>query len=230
MLEAPINVRIKFQKTGNLQFISHLDLQRTLHRILVRAGIPMWYTQGFNPHAKIVFCSPLSVGAQSRCELLDIRIDRDMSCERIKELLNNEVTEELKILEVYIPETKFSQIEWADYTIEIFREDLNDEIVNTLGSIVNTSELNMTKKTKSGEKEINIIPLIKKFEAELSDDKKKVVINTMLKINPDCYLNPDLFLSALDCECGILDAEPDKIEYSIMRNNVYFEDGVTLFR
>ena len=230
MLETPINVRIKFQKIGNLQYISHLDLQRTLHRILVRAGIPMWYTQGFNPHAKIVFCSPLSVGTQSRCELVDIRIDRDMSCERIKELLNNEVTEELKILDVYLPETKFSQVEWADYTIEIQKKNLNDEIVNTLNSIVKASELNVTKKTKSGEKEINIIPLIREIEANLSGNKDRVIINATLKINPDSYLNPELLLSALNRECGILEAKPNEIEYSIMRNNVYFDDGVTLFR
>ena len=45
MLEAPRTMRIRFQKTGNLQYISHLDLQRTFSRILVRAGIPMWYNR-----------------------------------------------------------------------------------------------------------------------------------------------------------------------------------------
>ena len=71
MLEAPETVRIKFCKIGNLQFISHLDLQRTFHRVLVRANIPMWYTKGFNPHAKLVFGVPLSVGTESMCEMAD---------------------------------------------------------------------------------------------------------------------------------------------------------------
>ena len=69
MLDTPITVRIKFCKTGNLQFVSHLDLQRTFHRVLVRANIPMWYTKGFNPHAKLVFGLPLSVGTESICEM-----------------------------------------------------------------------------------------------------------------------------------------------------------------
>ena len=230
MLEAPINVRVKFRKVGDLQYISHLDLQRTLHRILVRAGIPMWYTQGFNPHAKIVFCTPLSVGAQSECELVDIRIDREMSCEKIKELLNNEVTDELRVLDVYIPQTKFADIAWADYTITVRREGLDENTVSAILSAVQKDELNMVKKTKSGEKEINIIPLIGKVEATLSEDKQEITMVARLKVNPDNYLNPDLFLSALNKECGLLEADPDKINYSIVRNTTYFEDGVTVFR
>ena len=172
-LEEPKNLRIKFRKVGDLQYISHLDLQRTFHRILVRAGIPMWYTQGFNPHAKVVFATPLSVGAQSECELVDIRIDREISCEQVKELLNKEVTDELRILDVYVPTTKFSDIVWADYTIEVCRSGLSCEVVEKIKSVVSSSELNVTKKTKSGEKEVNIIPLIRKFEAKLSETVKK---------------------------------------------------------
>ena len=74
-LNPPVNVRLKFRKTGNRQYISHLDLQRTFNRVLVRSCIPVWYTKGFNPHIKLVFSTPLSVGTQSVCEYLDIRVD-----------------------------------------------------------------------------------------------------------------------------------------------------------
>lgn len=230
LLNEPLTVRIKFRKVGNLQYISHLDLQRTLHRILVRAGIPMWYTQGFNPHAKIVFSTPLSVGAQSECELLDIRIDRKISCEEIKELLNREVTDELRVLDVYIPDTKFSEMVWADYTIEIFRSDFSSDIAEKLNERVSREELIITKRTKSGEKDINIIPLIKSFEAKLSDDCQKISVKAMLSVNPDSYLNPEHLLSAFDREYAILTGDADKIVYTIMRNATYFADGVTLFK
>ena len=96
-LERPLTVRLKFRKTGSLQYISHLDLQRTFNRVLVRACLPLWYTKGFNPHAKLVFSTPLSVGAQSIYEFLDIRIDREMPCDEIKDRLNAELTDELYI-------------------------------------------------------------------------------------------------------------------------------------
>ena len=229
-LEEPKTLRIKFRKVGDLQYISHLDLQRTFHRILVRAGIPMWYTQGFNPHAKVVFATPLSVGAQSECELVDIRIDREISCEQVKELLNKEVTDELRILDVYVPTTKFSDIVWADYTIEVCRNGLSCEDVEKIKSVVSSSELNVTKKTKSGEKEVNIIPLIRKFEAKLSENGEKIIIDAVLNVNQDSYLNPELLLEALDRECGLLDAAPDEIWYTIMRNATLRADGITVFR
>ena len=63
MLEEPKYIRFKFRKVGNLQYISHLDLQKAMAKVLVRAKAPLWYSKGFNPHAKLIFALPLSVGA-----------------------------------------------------------------------------------------------------------------------------------------------------------------------
>lgn len=227
LLPAPLNVRVKFQKTGDLQYISHLDLQRTLHRILVRAGIPMWYTKGFNPHAKIVFSTPLSVGAQSVCEMVDIRIDRDMPCIVIKDLLNREVTEDLRILDVYIPTAKFSDIAWATYEIELHEAGLatrGDEIL----ALLEEKELLATKKTKSGEKEINIRPLIRSMSVDSDATGERLHLAVMLSIGADNYLNPELLLTVLKQRLNILSTPEGS--YSIMRTASYHEDGVTEFR
>ena len=130
--ERPLTVRLKFQKVGSLQYISHLDLQRTFMRVIVRACLPVWYTKGFNPHAKLVFSTPLSVGAQSVCEYLDLRIDREMSCEEIKERLNRELTDELCITDAYIPTRDFSEIAWATYDIEMCTENASPEMAKSI--------------------------------------------------------------------------------------------------
>ena len=75
----PESIRIKFRKTGRLRYISHLDLDRTVRTALVRTKIPIWYTEGFNPHAKMVFAQPLPLFAESECEYLDIKITEEMS-------------------------------------------------------------------------------------------------------------------------------------------------------
>lgn len=227
LLPTPINVRVKFQKIGNLQYISHLDLQRTLHRILVRAGIPMWYTQGFNPHAKIVFSTPLSVGAQSVCEMVDIRIDRDMPCEEIKRLLNLEVTDELRILDVYIPTTKFSDINWASYTIELHEKGIASH-ANAIMGLLSTQELFAKKKTKSGEKEVNILPLIKLIEVDSEGKSDYLSIKAILDIRSDNYLNPELLISVWKRELNILNS--DSSWYTIMRTATHPEDVKTTFR
>ena len=82
-------IRIVFRKTGYLRYISHLDLQRTMQRALTRAQIPLWYTEGFNPHPYLCFASPLPVGVNSVTEMFDIKPDAEnrMAVEEIKERL-----------------------------------------------------------------------------------------------------------------------------------------------
>ena len=62
--------RALFQKTGNAVYISHLDLMRLFQRAFKRAELPLTHTQGFNPRPSVSIALPLSVGVESRCELL----------------------------------------------------------------------------------------------------------------------------------------------------------------
>ena len=68
-------IRFRMKKMGSLQYISHLDLVRTMHKVIVRAKLPLWYTEGFNPKPKMVFAAPLSIGTESECEFMDIRLN-----------------------------------------------------------------------------------------------------------------------------------------------------------
>ena len=90
-LETPVTIRLGFYKKGALQYISHLDLQRTFQRILSRAELPLWYTQGFNPHPKLVFGLPLPIGCESVCEMADIKLVRDMPAEDILARLHKSI-------------------------------------------------------------------------------------------------------------------------------------------
>lgn len=229
-LDTPITMRIRFRKVGDLQYISHLDLQRTVQRILVRAGVPVWYTKGFNPHMKIVFSTPLSIGAESICEMLDVRLDGDISCTEMVACLNEQVTDELRILDAYIPKTKFSDIVWSKYEIAVQTPLLTSSTVDTLYKALGSAELLATKKTKSGEKTVNAIPLMRDFHAEFDEALGKLQIKTLLRADGEFYLNPELFLLALHDACGILSGEENETQYSILRIENYLEDGTTVFR
>ena len=80
-------VRLRFSKTGRLKYISHLDINRAMSRALKRAGIPLWYTEGFNPHPYMSFSLPLSLGVESLCESVDLRIIGEITNKEI--LMNN---------------------------------------------------------------------------------------------------------------------------------------------
>ena len=95
-------LRALFEKTGNAAYISHLDLMRVFQRAFKRAGLPLTHTKGFNPRPSVSIALPLSLGVESICELLDFELETDgFSCEEIKNRLNNNLTEGVRILEVY---------------------------------------------------------------------------------------------------------------------------------
>lgn len=223
-LEPPRTVRLKFCKFGTLQYISHLDLQTAFNRIINRACLPVWYTKGFNPHIKLVFSTPLSVGTESICEYLDIRIDREMSCEEIKDRLNAEMTDEFYITEAYLPQNDFSQIAWASYDIIIKTSNADEELANKAQALLTTSPLVLTKKSKSGEKEVDIVPFIKSLSVEYDENMEKINVKTTVRASSTEYLNPELIVTAMRKYLGILSGDPKEEYYSIMRTAIFKED------
>ena len=222
-------IRIKFRKVGNLQYISHLDLQRTMARILVRANIPMWYTQGYNPHAKVIFGLPLSVGTESECEFIDLRIDRAISCREVKDRLNAALTDEMQVIEAYEPTTKFSEIAWARYEMTLCLENADAELAAKLQALYTTAPLTMLKKSKSGEKEVDLIPMIREI-AVVSPENGTIRINAVLAAGNTEHLSPELFIKAARERLGLLCGDPTQESYTIKRIGVYTADGTTEFR
>ena len=108
-------VRLRFSKTGRLKYISHLDINRAMSRALKRAGIPLWYTEGFNPHPYMSFSLPLSLGVESLCESVDLRITGEITNKEIKDRLNSVLPEDLKIVDVYDDFRDNSEIVYSDY-------------------------------------------------------------------------------------------------------------------
>ena len=70
-----MRVRLRFTKRGKIRFTSHRDTARVWERTVRRAQLPIAYSQGFSPHAKLSFGLALSTGFESDAEYLDIELD-----------------------------------------------------------------------------------------------------------------------------------------------------------
>ena len=220
----PINLRVKFKKIGSLQYISHLDLVRTMHKIIIRAGLPLWYTEGFNPKPKMVFAAPLSIGTESLAEFVDIRLNEKMSETEVLSRLNKNLTDEMQAIEAYYPEAKLTDLKWLSYTMKIKTNDVSEKLVRDVESCLLSDSLTVEKKSKSGDgARIDIRPLIKSASAVL--DGELIVINCVLSADQSAFLNPEYVIKALKEECGIL-SDPCIVNeyYSIMRENAYRAD------
>lgn len=107
--------RAFFEKRGEAAFISHLDLQRVMGRALKRSGIPIWYTQGFNPHIYMTFALPLSLGQESVCESMDFKCEEELESEEAAAAINRGLPQGIFIQEVEEARMKTSLISSADY-------------------------------------------------------------------------------------------------------------------
>ena len=94
--------RICYSKEGDMRYISHLDLQRTLSRSIRRAAIPVAYTQGFNPQQRLVFAAPLAIGIEGRNEYLDLYLTEQWEKKRLIKALSAELPAGLEIKAVSI--------------------------------------------------------------------------------------------------------------------------------
>ncbi len=220
----PINLRFKFKKVGNLQYISHLDLVRTMHKIVVRSKLPLWYTEGFNPKPKMVFAAPLSVGTESVTEFVDIRLSERIDPKTALDMLNKNMTDDMQALTCYYPERKLTELKWLSYTVCIKTANADDSLAKKCEQALLSDTVEVEKKTKSGEKKtVNIRPLIKTASAVLSNGM--IRISCILSADQSAFLNPEYVIDALKASCEILkDNDLLSEYYTIMRERAYLDD------
>ena len=159
-------VRLRFAKTGRLKYISHLDINRAMARALKRAEIPLWYTEGFNPHPYMNFSLPLSLGVESLCESVDIRLIDNISCSEIKDRMNKVLPTDLKIIDVYDDFRNSADIVYSDYVYKFQNRRAEKQYV------IIECELTDGAKIKSGLKDGDRI--IKNI-SELSDSEAQAI-------------------------------------------------------
>ncbi len=224
----PNPVRVRFTKTGSLQFISHLDLMRTMTRLVVRADVGVYYTEGFNPKPKLVFALPLSVGTESVCELVDFKVWGDVNLQKIKESLLREAPSEIEILDVYEPNTKFRSVAFAEYRIDFYSSSLFDGS-DELAREAFGKPMIVMRRSKSGESECDIRQFIKSFSVsglDTAEGKRHMTVDVVLFADPEHYLNPEYVVTALKDVIGYGDdIAPGRDRYDIMRREIYGADG-----
>lgn len=205
---ANTNVRVFFSKTGRAKYISHLDLYRLLQRAVRRAKLPIWSTEGFNPHTYITFALPLSLGTEGVCESLDTKVTEDISFDEIKDRLTKALPDDIKILEVCEPVSKHTEIEKAEYVI------YTDEDLDKLKAFFERDTIITEKKTKKGIAEIDLKPYIE----IVSMDNGKIVMK--LPAGVDTNINPNLVFEAYE---KLNNTEIAKL--NITRTAIYCKNG-----
>lgn len=213
------DVRMFFEKTGMAKFISHLDTVRCVTRAMKRANVPIWFTEGFNPHAFMSFAMPLSLGFESYCETVDFRLTEDVNLDELAENINNALPVDITVKKIAIPQMSPNDIRWADYKIVFNNPD--EKLLDTADKILSSDEIIVEKKAKQGRKkvakEVNIKEHIKSYE--LTNDNGKLILKTVLSSGTSVNINPMLLIGAL-----VKDTETDEQDVDVIKIQSYTEN------
>lgn len=159
------NIRVRFIRGEEIKFISHLDLMRAFERAIRRSGLPIAYSQGFNPHQQMVFGLPLSVGVTSEAEYGDFELTEQIEPHAFLERLNAQLPKGLLITKAVSRSTNeniMAAISASAYEILIYVENFLDgeAFKNSIDSMLSLTEINVIKEGKNGNKRVNIRPMI----------------------------------------------------------------------
>ena len=193
-----VDLRLWFQKRADARYISHLDLSRCMQRALKRSGLPVWYTEGFHPHAYVTFALPLSLGQESLCEIMDFRLSQERPLEEVLSALSRALPPDLPVVRCAPPVKKTKEIASAAYAV-IFPGYAAS--LERLAEFVRLPSVLVTKKgKKGGEKEVDVAPYLSTAACRVEGDD--LVLNIVLPAGSDQTVNPSLIVGALEKAWG----------------------------
>ncbi len=216
--------RALFEKVDNARFISHLDLMRLFQRAFKRAGLPLTHTQGFNPRPSVSIALPLSLGAESHCELLDFDLESPVPLEDIRNRLNAALIDGIWVREVYDngAKIKYLALLQSRLTLE-YDGGIPVGAESAIGQLFAQETLVLEKKNRNGVTQQDIIPMIRNLEiSRISEGELRLDVLHCCQ-NPS--LNPMQLGAAI--EKYLPELTPDYIR--VCREEIYTEDK-TVFR
>ena len=215
-------LRLRFEKTGRAKYMSHLYLMRTFQRAFTRADIAIKYSEGFNPHPKISIVAPLSLGVESLCELLDFEADIAFGPEEI-EKLNAAMPGGIRGVSCAPPVNKPGELAWIGHKISFFYDNKAPEGAAEKIAKLFSGPVTVLKKTKRGESETDISPLIKDLSA-YRPEEGRIELSARLSFG-ESVLGPAYITAAV--EKYLPECAPDFASY--LRTETYLKNN-SIFR
>lgn len=226
---------LKFSKEGFFKYTSHLDLLRFFKRSFKRTGIRLAYSQGFNPHPKMGFAQPLSLGYSSIYELLEFECQEDYGAGKIKESLSCIMPDGLKILacEEYKRDGKTlaALTEAADYVIAVPLDSLDNDQLSCINAaslreeFLNQKEIIVKKKQKKTKElvDTDIKNKIRSLDFALAGGQ--FIISASLDAGSESNASPELLIEAVLRFTGW---NIERYDIEVMRKRLHFTNGFTI--
>ena len=190
-----------FEKGERIRHIGHLDIQRSVQRGLRRSGLPVAYSNGFNPHILITFASALSTGACGKREIMDVTMAEEVSEEEFLTRMNKAMPPEMQLSEARAVDQKhpslMATLRAAKYDLLIRDAEQAEKLIAAIPAMMGKENIPAMRKTKTALKECDIKPLIH----ELKGEGQHIFATLTLTEKEAC--KPSMLMEALGREAGI---------------------------
>ena len=211
--------RAVYAKYGRARYISHLDFMRSMQRIIKRSKLPVWHTQGFNPHVYLMFPLALPLGTDSRVEIMDFALTQKLDNETVRKQLDEKCPEGIEIISVTQPVHKHTDIKSADYEIRFTSNIGAGECVRRFGEFMQLEKIEIEKRTKK--KTVNLVDIKPHINVtEINEQDGWVVLKLCLPCGNDFNLNTNVVLDAF-CERYGIEIE----QICTQRTKILLENG-----
>lgn len=212
-------VRGVFEKKGRAVFISHLDLFRTMQRAMKRSGLPVWYSEGFNPRIYLNFPLALALGVESGCEIMDFEVIKQMPYDEMLTAINNVLPEGLHFVSMAAPVFKNKEIAFSEYEFTLSSEKGSAEtILDCFDKMMSLDKIEAEKHSKKkGMILIDIKPSINVVSKNIAENI--VILTVRLPAGQELNINSNVFGEALQRYCGIDDLKISTKRTKILKNS-----------
>ena len=222
-----MKIRMKFRKQGPLKFIGHLDILRYFQKVMRRADVDICYSEGFSPHQIMSFAAPLGVGLLSNGEYVDIEVNETKDSKTMIARINAANAEGFEVVSYRrLPDSvknAMSMVAAADYKVW-FKEGYEPEDIEGLFAqlleFLSQEKMDIIKKTKKGEKDMDIKPFIYEYSIEGQE------IFMKLSTGSQTNIKPELVLEAFYHSKG---EEYPVFAFQVEREEVYGDEGDETF-
>ena len=165
-----MRIRITFSKQGALRYTGHLDLHKLWERAARRAQLPLAYSQGFHPQPKMNLASALPLGFSSRCEMLDMRLERDIPLDGLNDTLNATMPTGIRILDIAQVDDRApalqTQVVSAEYEVTLTEPVDGSELTRRVASVMDSESIPRTRRGK----EYDLRPLIEELSLQADNN------------------------------------------------------------
>ena len=193
---------VEFEKTGKLRHLAHLEVARVFDRAVRRAGIPVEYTEGFHPRAKISFAPPLPVGAEGRKELceIDLASEASVSPRELGKALSKQLPAGLNLVSAQVlargRRSPFADLARVEYNVTVDTSGSSGEqLAAAVERFRQAAHVIIERQTKRQSRQVDIRPHTYELKLERKDGENRLYMS--IGFGQQSLVKPEEIVSAL---------------------------------